>query len=67
MFIRGRVFPLHGKFSDISMLLREAKVDEESIDAALLDAGASSMQFDTPNRGFSISKDGPLDMRMNPE
>jgi len=49
------------------VLLKEAGVEEESIDAALLDAGASSMQFDTPNRGFSISHDGPLDMRMNPQ
>lgn len=35
------------------------------MDAALLDAGCSSMQMDMAERGFSLSKDGPLDMRMD--
>ena len=38
----------------------------KSVDGILLDLGASSMQFDTPDRGFSFLAEGPLDMRFDP-
>ena len=35
-------------------------------DFVLADLGVSSMQIDNPERGFSYKKEGPLDLRLNP-
>ena len=61
----GQVIPLLGRFSELPQLLKSHKVRENNIDGMLFDFGCSSMQFDTPERGFMISKNGPLDMRMD--
>ncbi|KAM4846485.1 12S rRNA N(4)-cytidine methyltransferase METTL15 isoform 2-T2 [Thomomys bottae] len=54
-----------GQFSQAEGLLMKAGVQPETFDGVLLDLGCSSMQLDTPERGFSFRKDGPLDMRMD--
>ncbi|KAG8564443.1 hypothetical protein GDO81_016471 [Engystomops pustulosus] len=57
--------PLLGRFSECEDLLLSVGIQPGEIDGVLIDAGCSSMQFDQPERGFSLSKDGPLDMRMD--
>lgn len=53
--------------SYVTLTEQLTKLGWGGLDGIVLDLGASSMQFDTPGRGFSFMKDGPLDMRFNPK
>ncbi|KAG8257577.1 probable methyltransferase-like protein 15 homolog [Homalodisca vitripennis] len=61
----NQITPLLGKFSELPALLAKLNIKQNSVDGILFDFGCSSMQFDVAERGFSLSKDGPLDMRMD--
>ena len=62
--VRPEVDVLAGNFGELDSLLVSAQIP--SIDAILFDIGVSSVQIDTPSRGFSFKETGPLDMRMDP-
>lgn len=61
----SRVSLVHSSFTRLAEETR--KLGWESVNGILLDLGLSSMQIDTPERGFSFLSEGPLDMRFDPQ
>ena len=60
---QDRFILIKGNFVDIQKLIQRHKIDK--VDGVLFDLGVSSLQIDTPDRGFSFQHLGPLDMRMD--
>lgn len=58
-----KVVFIKGNFEDLDKYLKTANI--KHVDGMLFDLGVSSMQLDIAEKGFSFSKEGPLDMRMN--
>jgi 16S rRNA (cytosine1402-N4)-methyltransferase len=61
-----RIELIHCNFRQVANMVAERGL-EKKVDGVLMDLGVSSPQLDDAARGFSFTRSGPLDMRMNTE
>jgi len=58
-----RILLVHGRYEKAREIL--SRNGFSKVNGVLLDLGISRVQLETPERGFSFSREGPLDMRMD--
>lgn len=64
---RSKYILIQGNFRDLeNLILKQTETVDRKIQGVVFDLGVSSLQLEAPERGFSFTREGKLDMRMDP-